>query len=184
MTIVTAMMTNIVLLPAVLATVPIVSVWDLVASRLGPSPHRTIPLFDGLGRISTRLLVLLGKTRSYAPDAYVMRRGEPGNEMYLVLTGRAQVLGGPDGPVLANLERGDVVGEMGLLRHAMRSADVVAKSELDVLVIDEAFLRRLQIRYPRFASRFFLNIARILSDRLEQANRRLNKSIDSVRPAD
>jgi len=32
----------------------------------------------------------------------------------------------------------------------------------------------LQIRYPRFASRFFLNIARILSDRLEGTNRRLN----------
>jgi CRP-like cAMP-binding protein len=83
------------------------------------------------------------------------------------------VLGGSDGPVLARLERGDVVGEMGLLRHAVRTADVVAKGDLDVLVIDEGFLRRLQIRYPRFASRFFINIARILSDRLEQANRRL-----------
>lgn len=174
LTIFAAMTTNIVVLPAVLATVPIVSVWDLVASRLGPSPHRTIPLFDGLGRLSTRLLVLLGKTRSYAPQAFVMRRGEPGNEMYLVLTGRAVVTGGPDGPVYAHLQRGDVVGEMGLLRHAVRSADVIAESVLDVLVIDEAFLRRLQIRYPRFASKFFLNIARILSDRLESVNRRLD----------
>jgi predicted RND superfamily exporter protein len=173
-TIFAAMTTNIVILPAVLATVPIVSVWDLVAARLGPSPNRTIPLFDGLGRLSTRLVVLLGKTRTYAPNAYVMRRGEPGSEMYLVLTGRAVVTGGPDGPVFAHLQRGDVVGEMGLLRHAVRSADVIAQSELDVLVIDEAFLRRLMIRYPRFASRFFLNIARILSDRLEGTNRRLN----------
>ena len=34
------------LLPAVLATVPVVSVWDLVAFRLGPSPHTSIPLFE------------------------------------------------------------------------------------------------------------------------------------------
>ena len=39
--------------------------------------------------------------------------------------------------------------------------------------IDEAFLRRLRIRSPRFAARFPLNIARILSDRLETANQRL-----------
>ena len=62
--------------------------------------------------------------------------------------------------------------EMALLRRAPRGADVVASTDLDALVIDEAFLRRLRIRYPRLASKFFLNIARILSDRLEAANRR------------
>jgi CRP-like cAMP-binding protein len=62
---------------------------------------------------------------------------------------------------------------MALLRSAVRSADVVATGAVEVLVIDEDFLRRLRARYPRFASRFFLNIARILSDRLEDANRRL-----------
>jgi len=173
MSIVASMCTNIILLPAVLATVPVVSVWDLVAFRLGPSPHKTIPLFDGLGGLSTRLVVLLGRLRTFAPNEHVVRRGEPGNEMYMVLTGRAEVAGGPGGPVLAQLGRGDVFGEMGLLRHTTRTADVIAKTDLEVLVIDEAFLRRLQIRYPRFASRFFVNIARILSDRLEQANRRL-----------
>ena len=168
-----SMTMNIVLLPAVLATVPVVSVWDLVAFRLGPSPNKTIPLFEGLGRLSTRLVVLLGRIRSFAPNEHVLRKGEPGNEMYMMLTGEAEVRAGDEGPVLARLGRGDVIGEMGLLRHTVRTADVVATTALEVLVIDEAFLRRLQVRYPRFAARFFVNIARILSDRLEQANRRL-----------
>jgi CRP-like cAMP-binding protein len=93
--------------------------------------------------------------------------------MYLVLEGKAEVRGTEGETVLASLRRGDVLGEMALLRSAVRSADVVATGDVEVLVIDEDFLRRLRGRYPGFASRFFLNIARILSDRLEDANRRL-----------
>ena len=34
----------------------------------------------------------------------------------------------------------------------------------------ERFLQRIQRRYPRIASRVLLNLSRILSDRLQQAN--------------
>ncbi len=173
MTMMVAMVTNIVLLPAILATVPVISVWDLVAFRLGPRPNQTIPLFHDLGRLAVRLVVLMGTMRTFASEQRIMRRGEPGREMYLVLTGKADVLAADGHGVLASLERGDVVGEMALLRSRKRTADVVARGEVEVLVIDEDFLRRLRNRYPRVASRFFVNIARILSDRLEQANRRL-----------
>lgn len=173
MTMMVALATNIVLLPAILASVPVISVWDLVAFRLGPRPNQTIPLFQGLGRLALRLVVLMGTLRSFTSEQCIMRRGEPGREMYLVLTGRADVLTADGRGVLASLERGDVVGEMALLRSRKRTADVIARGDVDVLVIDEEFLRRLRNRYPRVASRFFVNIARILSDRLEQANRRL-----------
>ena len=165
-----ALLTNLFLLPSILATVPVISVWDLVSSRLGPSPHVTIPLFQGLGRLGVRLVVLLGRLRTFRGGEYVVRRGEEGREMYLILTGSGQVQ--LENGVSIPLRRGGIVGEMALLRQAARGADVVASTDLDALVIDEAFLRRLRIRYPRLASMFFLNIARILSDRLEVANRR------------
>jgi predicted RND superfamily exporter protein len=173
MTLLVALATNVVLLPAILATVPVISVWDLVAFRLGPSPHLTIPLFHGLGRLAIRLVVLLGTLKNFAPGQSIVRRGEAGREMYLLITGRADVLAEDGRSVLATLARGDVFGEMALLRSAMRVADVVAREPVEALVIDEAFLKRLRNRYPRIASRFFINIARILSDRLERANRRL-----------
>ena len=50
--------------------------------------------------------------------------------------------------------------------------DVVAASEVEVLAVNERFLQRIQRRYPRIAARVFLNLTRILSDRLEQANQR------------
>jgi hypothetical protein len=173
MTMMTAMLANLILLPALLANVPVIRVWDLVAKKLGPSPHKTIPLFDGLNALAVRLVVLLGTLREFERGGEIVARGQPGREMYLVLEGEVEVRA-PDGhAVLATLRRGDVFGEMALLRSAVRSADVVATGNVEVLVIDQAFLRRLRARYPRFASRFFLNIAKILSDRLEQANRRL-----------
>jgi CRP-like cAMP-binding protein len=60
-----------------------------------------------------------------------------------------------------------VVGEMGLVRHIQRSADVVAATPVEVLAVDEKFLTRIERRYPRIAARVFLNLTRILSDRLE-----------------
>jgi CRP-like cAMP-binding protein len=69
--------------------------------------------------------------------------------------------------VVAKLGRGDVFGEMALVRQNERSADVVAMSGVDVLAVDERFLARIQRRYPRIASKVFLNLTRILSDRLQ-----------------
>ncbi|HYC00205.1 MAG TPA: MMPL family transporter [Candidatus Limnocylindrales bacterium] len=171
MTMTVAMLTNLFLLPAILATVPVVSVWDLAYSRLGESPNLTIPLFHGLGRLGVRLVILLGQLRKFATGEYIVRNGDEGREMYLILAGDAEVR--LDKGATIPLGRGGILGEMALLRKARRGADVVAATDVEVLVIDEDFLRRLRIRYPRLASKFFLNVARILSDRLEEANRRL-----------
>jgi predicted RND superfamily exporter protein len=169
-TMMVAMFTNLLLLPALLATVPVISVWDLVSARLGEAPHATIPLFEGLGRLGVRLVVLLGRLEQFPAGEHLVRVGDQGHEMYLVLGGEAEVRL-PTGLCIP-LTRGGILGEMAMLRSSPRGADVVAVTDVEVLAIDEAFLRRLRIRYPRFAARFFLNIARILSDRLEAANRR------------
>jgi CRP-like cAMP-binding protein len=61
-----------------------------------------------------------------------------------------------------------VFGEMGLIRHHQRTADVIAAEDVEVLVVNERFLTRMQRRYPRIGAKVFLNVAKILSDRLER----------------
>jgi hypothetical protein len=39
---------------------------------------------------------------------------------------------------------------------------------VEVIAVDERFLSRMQRRYPRIGAKIFLNIARILSDRLQE----------------
>jgi CRP-like cAMP-binding protein len=165
-----ALATNVILLPALLAETRIVTLWDLIFVKLGKDPHKTIPLFHGLRRAQARIAVLLGTLRSLSAGKVAVRQGDIGNEMYVIINGRADVVvTGPDGRrhVVRHLERGDVFGEMGLVRQQQRTADIVATEDLELLAVDQRFMQRLQRRYPRIAAAVFLNLTRILSDRLE-----------------
>jgi len=170
-----AMVTNLVLLPALLAQTRLVTLWDLLFAKLGKDPHKTIPLLQGLRRTQARIAVLLGRLEAVPVGGLAVRQGETGEAMYVIIGGCADVVvQGPDGRrrVVQRFGRGDVFGEMGLVRRAQRTADVVAVEPLELLAVDERFLSRLQRRYPRIAATVFLNLARILSDRLERTTGR------------
>jgi CRP-like cAMP-binding protein len=170
-----AMVTNLVLLPALLAQTRIVTLWDLLFVKLGKDPHKTIPLFHGLRRAQARIAVLLGTLQTVRAGEAAVRQGEMGESMYVIINGRADVIvTSPDGQRrhVRALGRGDVFGEMGLVRRQQRTADIMAVDDLELLKVDERFLERLQRRYPRIAATVFLNIARILSDRLESTTER------------
>src|SRR5881397_2072273 len=173
-TMATALGANLVLLPALLATTKIITLWDLLGVKLGDDPARTIPLFAGLRPSQARIVVLMGELKHYLPGEAIVRTGERGDEMYVIIEGTTEVLAG-DGSGrqrINQLRRGDVFGEMGLVRRAERTADVVAAGAVDVLALDERFLRRIQNRYPRIASKVFLNLTRILSDHLQRTTER------------
>jgi hypothetical protein len=172
-TMATALGANLVLLPALLATFKVITLWDLLGLRL-PDPARTIELFEGLRPSQARVVVLMGDLRRFAPGQAVVRQGERGDEMYVIIQGAADVWLSADGDRqrIADLRLGDVFGEMGFVSGNERAADVVAATDLEVLAVDEHFLQRIQRRYPRIASKVLLNLSRILSKRLREANLR------------
>jgi uncharacterized protein len=169
-TMATALVSNLVVLPGLLATTKIITVWDLLAVKLGKDPAQTIPLFAGLRPAQARIVVLMGEIKRFAPGEAIVRQGEVGDEMYVIIQGAADVYVGAGGErrLIATHKRGDVFGEMGLVRHHERSADVVAADPVEVLAVSERFLERIQFRYPRIASKVFLNLTRIVSDRLQR----------------
>jgi hypothetical protein len=174
-TLATAFGANLVVLPALLATTKIITLWDLIGVKLGQDPARTIPLLAGLRPAQARIVVLMGELRRFPPGAQIIKHGEQGDEMFVIVDGSAEVWvgDGADRRQVAELRRGDVFGEMALVRHYERSADVVAKQDVEVLAVDERFLQRIQRRYPRIAARVFLNLTRVLSDRLQRMNEQL-----------
>ena len=62
---------------------------------------------------------------------------------------------------------------MVLVRQRARSADVIAVEDTEYLVLDGDFLRRMRRRYPRIGATVFLNLSRILSDKLESTTDQL-----------
>jgi CRP-like cAMP-binding protein/tRNA A-37 threonylcarbamoyl transferase component Bud32 len=92
----------------------------------GLEPFRTLSRRD-----AKRLLQGITK-REYAPGTRIVRRGDPGDAMYVVREGRVEV------PVLdeqgqirfvAYLKAGDVFGEMALLTGEPRRADVIVSAD-------------------------------------------------------
>ncbi len=167
LTMVAALFTDLLLVPALVMSTRIITLWDLLFVKLGPEPHKEIPLFAGLRPFQARIVVLMAHLEQARPGTYITRKGELKGELYVLLSGQADVYIDPDRGSIREMGRGEVIGEMGLVRNMPRSADVVTSQPSEYLVLDEEFLNRIQRRYPRIASKVFLNLTRILSDRLE-----------------
>jgi hypothetical protein len=161
-----ALLADLFISPSVVMSTKIITLWELLFLKVGAEPQRQIRMFEGLRPFQAKLVVLMGHLEAAPPGTYITRKGELKPELYVLLNGRAEVRG-VDSKVIRVLSRGSVVGEMGLVRHRPRSADVVATETTEFVVLDERFLARIEKRYPRIAAKVFLNLTKILSDRLQ-----------------
>ena len=73
----------------------------------------------------------------YPSREVIFHQGDPGDKFYLIREGQAEVLiDGPDGlKLVRTLERGEIFGEMSLLKHQPRSATVRAVNQLELYVL-------------------------------------------------
>ena len=79
-------------------------------------------------------------------------------------------------PVLINqLKTGDVLGEMGFLRTAPRSATAIATQPVELLKINRKMVKRLQWLYPPTAHKFFFNLMTLICDRLDRLTQRFSE---------
>ena len=82
----------------------------------------------------------------YAPGELILRRGDPGDSMFVIYRGNVEVrLASPDGNTqqVAELKPGNFFGEMALLTGEPRNADVLAASEVETLEIRKGVLQQL-----------------------------------------
>ena len=168
-----ALASDLFITPAILMSTNIITIWDLLYLKLGPDPQKQIPLFHGLRSFQAKIVVLMAKLASAERGALITREGEVKAEMYVLLSGQAEVRRGGSSHNLRTLTRGDVIGEMGLVRRQPRSADVAVVEDVEYLVLDETFLQRIRRRYPRIGNTVLYNLTRILSDRLDTTSSRL-----------
>ncbi|MFP4032400.1 MAG: cyclic nucleotide-binding domain-containing protein [Desulfococcaceae bacterium] len=122
-------------------------------------------LFENLGERSLREIVTYLRFRKYAPGEIVVRRGDPGRNLYILASGRVEVLG--DGDIkIANLESGEVFGEMSLLSGESVGATVRVLETSRVLYINSRDFRQILNRFPSIQ----LYFARLLARRLAMTN--------------
>ena len=115
--------------------------------------------------------------KEYKAKATVMKQGEAGDTLYLILDGSVSVMvedeAEPDHMmVVSYLNIGDFVGEMGLFEDEItaRSAMVVAKTQCEVAEISYEKFHQISAQHPEV----LYAIARQLGRRLRQTTRKLS----------
>ncbi len=165
---------DLVFTPALAGQLHFVTLWEVLALDLGAAPNKTIPFFSGLSNRQARIAAIFGSMKSFKQGESIMKLGEHGNDIDIVIEGEAKayLLRDNGEQILRKLKRGDLIGEVALF-HGNRTANVDATSELRLLRIDNPCLDRIQSRYPRIASQLYRNLAIILADRLADVTERL-----------
>jgi CRP-like cAMP-binding protein len=116
----------------------------------------------------------LGKV--YGPGEIIFRQGEVGDCMYVILSGKVEVIQESEGRKLrlAELGEGDFFGEMALIEKEVRSATVRPMGEVRVITVDKRlFLRKIHDD-PSLAFR--------IMQRMSQRIRDLNKEMMRLMP--
>lgn len=93
---------------------------------------REVPAFANLSTSKLRDLARLLDVVTLEPGRRLTTEGDLAHEFFVIVDGTAKVV--RDGEDIALLDGGDVVGEVGLIRHEPRNADVVALTPVTVLV--------------------------------------------------
>ena len=169
-----AALADLVLTPVMLAMIRLITLWELLGMKLRTELMQKSRLLQGLTRWQVKKLILISHSVEYEAGHMVLRDGETGDSMYVVIEGELEVSKklGDQRTILSRLKVGDVFGEIALISKCVRTADVEAVTDTKVLAIDWESLEKIQRFSPYLASRLYLNIARILGERLEKATTR------------
>jgi CRP/FNR family transcriptional regulator/CRP/FNR family cyclic AMP-dependent transcriptional regulator len=122
-------------------------------------------LFRDLPEAILQDLAATAHARTYRRGGTLVRQGEPGDALYLLLDGEVKVLvEAPSGEqaVVAILGPGDCVGEFSLIDGQPRSATVEAIGEVTVLVLLRAEFLAFMHAHPTMMERLLLTLVRRL----------------------
>jgi hypothetical protein len=153
------------------------------ATGLKPGALRRVKIFAGMDDSQLERFfkyMEIAKARQFTD---IVKQGDPGDAMYLVLDGEVRVrlmIAGKES-ILTVLGPGEFFGEIALFDHGARSADVVANLESTLLKISAAGFHKLSVEAPELATPFLLAMGKTLTQRIRADNKRYRDSISFAR---
>ena len=114
--------------------------------------------------------------RQWSP---IVRQGERGDSMFLVLDGevRVRLLIDNKETTLVTLGPGDFFGEVSLFDQGPRSADVIANSDAVLLKVSHQAFANLSQTAPELAAPILIGIGKTLTARIRADNKRLRDTL-------
>jgi CRP/FNR family transcriptional regulator, cyclic AMP receptor protein len=137
---------------------------------------QNIPLFHHLSPKELKILERVVHIRTYQPGETVFVETEPGAGMYIIQTGRVDIVLNHKSErplMLAELEPGDFFGEMALLGDTARSATAVARQRSELIGFFHPDLTEIINIHPSMGAKISLGLAKTLAERLRYTNAQL-----------
>ncbi len=113
-------------------------------------------------KFDPKKLAAYGTVRKYNPGTAVIREGDNGSEMFIILQGKATVEVGEI--IVGELTSGDFFGEMSLIDNSPRSATVRASDTLLLFVVNDKNFERIIAWEPVIAVRIMKSLSKRLRD--------------------
>jgi CRP-like cAMP-binding protein len=125
---------------------------------------RNLEIFEPLDEDSLRDLSSLLQLKEYEANKIVLKKGDPGTSLYIVLEGRVAVIG-DDGQTLSEMMVGDIFGEMSLLSGEAVTTTIHSRERTRLATLSSKDFKHVLIKFPILQVFFY----RLLVER-SQAN--------------
>lgn len=171
LTLIVAMTTDLLITPIFLKRLRLVGVWEFVSSTFQKEEVLIkSPLFKEMSRFQIRKAIILSEIKEYNAGDIIYNQGDEGNELYLVLSGTAEILHFEHQKkrLVAQLECGNIFGEAGYAGSVKRPNMVRAsrQSALQLLTLNADKLESAIKFYPWIKLKLAKNISHILATRV------------------
>lgn len=126
-----------------------------------------VSLFAGADRKELGEIAKLTTELQFEEGTVLVQQGDLGREAFIVVEGAA--IASIDGAEVAELGPGDCIGEIALLDKGPRSATVVSRTPMTVLVLDPREFKGLMLQVPAIA----IKVATALAERVRDLDTKL-----------
>jgi CRP-like cAMP-binding protein len=130
-----------------------------------------VPIFAKVEPARLKLVAFTSERMNFAAGQEVCHQGDPGDAMFVILGGVADVLIDKEGGqiTVAELKKNGFFGEIAILCDVPRTATIKAREQLSTLKISRDMFYRLVAEFPQMA----VEVMRELAHRLEDTNQKL-----------
>jgi CRP-like cAMP-binding protein len=142
--------------------------------EIDPSHLRRHSFFGGLMDGQIDAVVPLMQVESFKEGDYIIHEGQPNDKIYFILEGRAEAL--KEGMRLFVFEEGTTFGEMEVLDIMPAEASIRCLAPARVMFLSNRALYSLYKSDINVFSILVMNLARDISRRLRNMNKRLAQS--------
>lgn len=134
---------------------------------------RGLEIFEPLDEDSLRDLSAQLRLKEYRENKIILKKGDPGTNLYIVLEGRVAVIG-DEGQTLSEMSVGNIFGEMSLLSGEPVTTSIHSREHTRLATLSSKDFKHVLNRYPVLQVFFY----RMLVER-SQANTMRSGTISS-----